>query len=369
MLPILQTPTTPTNPDSPLLKMSPSVTSVSDERLHIDENNENEAIAPLVSVTQTEYKTTNTETLMHLIKGNIGAGILAFPYALSKAGLLFGPIAFWIMGLMTLYCMHQLLRCHEYHRQRTARAKCDFGDVMRSTLECCRSRYVQRYAKLGKQVVDHYHPHNIPIQIYMLLMLIAIIAFSFIKSLKVLAPFSLIANIIQLAGLLIIMQYVIRSHLPLDQLPLITPAKNWPMFFASAMYTFEGIGLVLPIGQKMKEPEAYGGCTGVLNTGVLLVTILYFFVGFYGYIRYGDGARGSISLNLPVENPLYQVTKIMYAVAIFLTYNLQFYVPLTLLWPRVCRKILYKYHDKALKLFEIGFRSFLIILTCKFDKL
>ena len=28
------------------------------------------------------------ETLMHLIKGNIGAGILAFPYALSKAGIL-----------------------------------------------------------------------------------------------------------------------------------------------------------------------------------------------------------------------------------------------------------------------------------------
>jgi amino acid permease len=25
---------------------------------------------------------------MHLIKGNIGAGILAFPYALSKAGVL-----------------------------------------------------------------------------------------------------------------------------------------------------------------------------------------------------------------------------------------------------------------------------------------
>ncbi len=28
------------------------------------------------------------ETLMHIIKGNIGAGILAFPYALSKAGIL-----------------------------------------------------------------------------------------------------------------------------------------------------------------------------------------------------------------------------------------------------------------------------------------
>ncbi len=76
------------------------------------------------------------ETLMHLIKGNIGAGILAFPYALSKAGLLvcrliffddnssfffqFGPIAFWIMGIMTLYCMHQLLRCHEFYRYKLA---------------------------------------------------------------------------------------------------------------------------------------------------------------------------------------------------------------------------------------------------------
>ncbi len=52
----------------------------------------------------------------------------------------------------------------------------------------------------------------------------------------------------------------------------------------------------------MKEPEAYGGCNGVLNTGMCLVTILYFFVGFFGYIRYGSDARGSISLNLPNDN-------------------------------------------------------------------
>jgi proton-coupled amino acid transporter len=52
----------------------------------------------------------------------------------------------------------------------------------------------------------------------------------------------------------------------------------------------------------MKEPAAYGGWNGVLNTGIYLVTILYFFVGFFGYIRYGSNARGSISLNLPNDN-------------------------------------------------------------------
>jgi hypothetical protein len=40
------------------------------------------------------------------------------------------------------------------------------------------------------------------------------------------------------------MQYVVRSHLPLNELPLITKASDWPVFFASAMYVFEGIALV-----------------------------------------------------------------------------------------------------------------------------
>ncbi|CAF1028316.1 unnamed protein product [Adineta steineri] len=360
---------------------------------HVDENIENDAIAPLFASfagDPTEHRTTNTETLMHLIKGNIGAGILAFPYALSKAGLVFGPIAFWIMGALTLYCMHQLLRCHEYYRFHTSRSKCDFGDIMRYTLETCRWKFAQRHAKLGKfvmdgfivltqlgfccvyfvfvpasikQVVDYYSTNSPTIHIYQLIMLVLVIGFSMIRSLKVLAPFSLIANIISIGGLCIIMQYVVRSHLPLDQLPLITKPADWPVFFASAMYVFEGIALVLPIRQKMKEPEAYGGWNGVLNTGIYLVTILYFSVGFFGYIRYGSNALGSITLNLPNDNKLYQFTKVMYAIAIFLTYNLQFYVPFTLLWPRICRRILYKYSEKAKAKFEHVFRIGLIVIT------
>jgi hypothetical protein len=91
-------------------------------------------------------------------------------------------------------------------------------------------------------------------------MLILIIGFSMIRSLKVLAPFSLAANVISIGGkeferitevdlsnilgLCIIMQYVVRSHLPLNEFPLITKASDWPIFFASAMYVFEGIALV-----------------------------------------------------------------------------------------------------------------------------
>ena len=73
------------------------------------------------------------------------------------------------MAAVTLYCMHQLLRCHEHYRQMyvdestahqspvsllfsTLRSKCDFGDIMRYTLETSRWGFVQRHAKVGKSV-------------------------------------------------------------------------------------------------------------------------------------------------------------------------------------------------------------------------
>lgn len=82
----------------------------------------------------------------------------------------------------------------------------------------------------------------------------------------------------------------------------------------------------------------------------------------------GDISFFSFILNFDFiyfHNRLYQFTNIMYAIAIFLTYNLQFYVPFTLLWPRICRRILYRYDDKKKSYFEIGFRVILILITCK----
>lgn len=51
-----------------------------------------------------------------------------------------------------------------------------------------------------KQVIDYYAPNSPAIQIYQLVMLILVLGFSMIRSLKVLAPFSLAANIISIAG-------------------------------------------------------------------------------------------------------------------------------------------------------------------------
>jgi hypothetical protein len=43
------------------------------------------------------------------------------------------------------------------------------------------------------------------------------------------------------------------------------------IFLYEAMFTFEGIGIVLPLENKMKTPKGMPGWTGVLNTGMILV--------------------------------------------------------------------------------------------------
>ena len=69
------------------------------------------------------------------------------------------------------------------------------------------------------------------------------------------------------------------------------------------MFTFEGIGIVLPLENKMKTPKGMGGWTGVLNTAMVFVACLYIAVGFYGYLQFGDSVanQGSITFNLPKD--------------------------------------------------------------------
>lgn len=57
---------------------------------------------------------------------------------------------------------------------------------------------------------------------------------------------------------------------------------------------------VLPLENEMADPGAFRGCTGVLNTSMTLVICLYTAVAFYGYLKFGDLVKSSITFNLPL---------------------------------------------------------------------
>lgn len=80
--------------------------------------------------------------------------------------------------------------------------------------------------------------------------------------------------------------------------PKAAPWSQLPLFFGTAVYAFEGIGNVLPLENNMKNPKSFRGPIGVLNVSMVIVASLYLSVGFFGYLKYGDEVKASITLNL-----------------------------------------------------------------------
>lgn len=58
---------------------------------------------------------------------------------------------------------------------------------------------------------------------------------------------------------------------------------------------------VMPLENNMQTPNHFIGCPGVLNTAMILIVSLYAATGFFGYVKYGEDTKASITLNLPVE--------------------------------------------------------------------
>lgn len=87
--------------------------------------------------------------MIHLLKGNIGTGILAMPDAFRNAGLAIGLVGTLLMGAICTHCMHMLVRCaHELCRRRRV-PSLSFSEVVEAAFESGPA-FLQPVAKFSK---------------------------------------------------------------------------------------------------------------------------------------------------------------------------------------------------------------------------
>lgn len=342
--------------------------------------------------------TTFFQTLIHLLKGNIGTGLLGLPLAVKNAGLVVGPVSLLVMGIIAVHCMRLLVKCSHHLSTKMSRPSLSYGEAVQFGIE--NVSMLRRHSHWGKKVVEVFliitqlgfccvyfvflsenvkqvveaanatsfnceqnftNQTNDPVQsfdkrLYMLCFLPFIILLVFTPNLKYLAPLSLIANLVMSASLVLIYFYSL-THItsPID-LPKVGRAKDYPLFFGTAIFAFEGIGVVLPLENKMQRPQRF---TLVLYVGMAIVTFLYISLGTIGYLCFGENIGGSITLNLP-NCWTYQLVKLLYCFGIFITFALQFYVPAEILIPPVVSRVAERWERPV----DLLMRTGLVIVTC-----
>jgi proton-coupled amino acid transporter len=88
------------------------------------------------------------------------------------------------------------------------------------------------------------------------------------------------------------------------------------------VFTFEGIGLIIPITEAMKEPEKFPK----VLTGVMIgITILFTSAGALSYAAFGSKTETVILLNLPQKSHWVQSVQGLYSIAIMLSIPLQLF--------------------------------------------
>ena len=93
-------------------------------------------------------------------------------------------------------------------------------------------------------------------RLYIAVLLVPVILICSIKNLKYLSPCSILANILEFAGLGIIFYYIFATSIPsTSSVPWFTSPEKFPIFFGTAIFAFEGISVVLPIENQMSKPK------------------------------------------------------------------------------------------------------------------
>ncbi|XP_049885092.1 proton-coupled amino acid transporter-like protein CG1139 [Pectinophora gossypiella] len=306
-----------------------------------------------------EHPTTNTETLLHLLKGSLGTGILAMPKAFANAGYVVGTIGTIVIGVLCTYCIHVLIdSCYVLCKRRkvpsltytgVAEAALSEGPdwckacapyaahVVNSFLliyqigTCC--VYVVFVSDNIEYVLTKYFGLEVTVFQVMCCILLPLVLINWVRDLKYLAPFSAIANAITIVSFGIILYYIFRDVPTLEGKAPAGELANFPLFFGTVLFALEAIGVILPLENEMKTPKDFVGKFGVLNRAMISIIILYVGMGLFGYLQYGNDAKGSITLNLPSNTEiLASVVQCLLAFAIFITHGLACYVAIDILW-------------------------------------
>ncbi|XP_018786627.1 PREDICTED: proton-coupled amino acid transporter 4 [Bactrocera latifrons] len=304
-------------------------------------------------------RTSKMETATHLFKGSVGAGLFAMGDAFKNGGLVGATVLLPILAVICVHCERLLIDSSIMVVGKTPGVDFfDYPDTVEKVFEYGPPP-VRKLSKLMRTIVETFlcvtqfgfcsiyfvfiteNLHQVLQQngieisqtTTMAITLLPAMLPSLLTNLKYISPVSMLANLSLLFGLLATLVIALQGPMPaISERHYITNGTQMALFFGTALFAFEGIALILPLRNKMRNPENFTSTFGVLNVTMGMVTTIFIFTGFIGYMRWGEDVDGSITLNLNAEEVMSQVVKIVAALGVFFGYPIQFFILIKIIW-------------------------------------
>ncbi|KAI7887539.1 hypothetical protein K492DRAFT_139636 [Lichtheimia hyalospora FSU 10163] len=280
-----------------------------------------------------KHKASMVKTGFLLFKAFISSGILFLPKAFSNGGLFFSICILYLMGFISLFCFLRLLECKNY----VAGSYGDIGGAMYGPWMRRIVLFSIAISQLGFmcggtifiveniiQAVRSLSHHAIQLTSTQTLTMVALLLMPFvlIRNIAKLSSTALFADVLIVMGLLILLACDVHQIFFSSDTPQPGPNVEWlfnpsayPVFIGTAVYSFEGIGLIIPIRDAMERPEKF---PLVLTIVMGIVATVLCLVGSLGYVAFGTDVKTVALLNLP-DGLLGNTVQLFYALAVHLT--------------------------------------------------
>lgn len=98
-------------------------------------------------------KTNYAQSLMHMIKGNLGTGILAMPASFAHTGLYSALIGLPLLCLIATYCVHLLVKSSRHLETKTKGLTLQYASLAKHSFKSG-PKWLRSYSTLMCALVD-----------------------------------------------------------------------------------------------------------------------------------------------------------------------------------------------------------------------
>ncbi|KAL1753492.1 transmembrane amino acid transporter protein-domain-containing protein [Schizophyllum commune] len=277
---------------------------------------------------------TVTQAVMMLLKAFIGTGILFLGRGFYNGGLLFSAGLFVAIAMVSLYTF--LLLVHTKYEVSGS-----FGDIggklygnwMRylilASIVISQLGFVSAYIIFVAQNLQAFVmgvtkcATHLPMVATIGIQVLVFLPLVLIRDLAKLSTTALVADAFILFGLIYIFgtEISIVAERGVAQVQAFN-YNSFSLFVGTAVFSFEGIGLVIPITDAMKEPRKFPkAITGVM----FFLTVLFGGAGALGYLTFGSEIQTNVLVNFDTSSKIVQTVQFLYAMAILLSVPLQIF--------------------------------------------